>query len=244
MAADTATVKICGFWCLLSRPAPSTAAPPLLVFLHGAGERGAPNGRDVSKVKKHGPWRAPGLSRFLVIAPQCPTERTWPGIADRIVILVREVQRRFATSSCCIAGVSMGAFGCWAAAKQAPSMFDCVVAVCGGYSPPMPRTTPLKEVVPQGKAKVKRREVAPLRWVRAWLFHGTADARVAPQGSRELFQALGGTRRSERTLRLTEFEGMGHACWGRAFKTPGLLEWVSPEASPPMKRRRCASWLR
>ena len=211
---------------------------PLMLFLHGAGERGNKNGESLQKVKKHGPWRNPDLRRFLVVAPQCPSGLTWSGMAKGLWTLLRIVRRRYMVdeSRTVAAGLSMGAFGCWSLVSMFPGIIRCVLAVCGGYAPPLPRATELRRVVALAMRDVKGKEVRSLKKIRVWLFHGSQDQVVVPKGSRELYRALGGRRRSRKHLRLTLFSNTGHACWGRVFRTAGLLEWAAP-SSGTRKRR-------
>ena len=161
MVAQRQAVKIAWFWCVVQRPEATTEPPPLLLFLHGAGERGAPDGSELHKVEKHGPWRAEGLEGFLLVAPQCPSGLTWPGLAHRVVALARQMLRRNPgpdPAMVSLAGLSMGAFGCWAAAA-APDLFASVVAVCGGWAPPLPRAVTLREVVGMARVGVPASEV-------------------------------------------------------------------------------------
>ena len=238
MKLTTCEMKINQFWCVVHKPPPSAHPSPFLLFLHGAGERGDTSGSDLKKVLLHGPWRSPGVERFFVVAPQCPTGQTWPSLASEVVALTRALFRRYQNIdqlSSTVTGLSMGGFGAWAAAVHSPGLFSAVVSVCGGFAPPMARGTPLRDVVALARREsLPAREVAAVKETRAWLFHGTDDKRVSPKGSRALYRSLGGRRRGRKSLRLTLYAGAGHSCWGRAYRTEDLLEW----ASPAPKRRR------
>ena len=212
----------------------------VMVFLHGSGERGPQDGSALWRVKVHGPWRAPGAERFLILAPQCSKDQTWPGLAKRVLAMTQSAFKRYPadTSSCCITGLSMGAFGAWAVATQSPTVFRTVVPICGGYAlPTLAPRTELKDVVRLAKRDWEPRDVAGLKKVRAWMFHGSKDAVVSAKGSRQMYKALGGATRGRRMLRLTIFKGMGYHCWSRAYRTPKLLDWASP---PSRKRNRAA----
>eukprot|EP00931_Biecheleriopsis_adriatica_P095117 TRINITY_DN68744_c0_g1_i1.p1 TRINITY_DN68744_c0_g1~~TRINITY_DN68744_c0_g1_i1.p1 ORF type:complete len:398 (-),score=78.85 TRINITY_DN68744_c0_g1_i1:22-1215(-) len=214
----------------LAKPPNPTAAGrppwPLLIFLHGAGERGHQDGRDLGKVRLNGPWTS--AERFFLVAPQCPEGLVWPSFAEEVVALTKAVLQKFNldASRCYITGLSMGAFGAWAAAAVDPSLYAAVVAVCGGFAPPLPRETGLSAVVHRAKAPPKEEEVNRVQHLPAWLFHGLADRTVDPDGSRLLFEALGGKGRGKGTLRLTTYKDGGHPIWGRAYKENGLFSWL------------------
>ncbi|CAE8683619.1 unnamed protein product, partial [Polarella glacialis] len=110
-----------------------------------AGERGHEDGRDLGKVCLHGPWRSQGIENFFLLAPQCPNGLVWPALAKQVVALARSIlqSHRLDASRCYITGLSMGGFGAWAAAVADPELFAAVVPVCGGFAPPLPRTTGL-----------------------------------------------------------------------------------------------------
>ena len=121
----------------------------------------------------------------------------------------------------------MGGFGCWAAVALAPHLFSAVVAVCGGFCFPMSPRTSLREVVHLANKDWTDEEVAPVLSIRAWLFHGAKDVRVAVEGSSRLYDKLGGSNRNRDELRMTVYPAAGHACWGKAYRTPGLIKWLA-----------------
>ena len=108
-----------GLWCLLHLPPAGAPSPcPFLLFLHGAGERGAVDGSQLCRVGRHGPWRAQGADNWVILAPQCPCGKTWPEMASRVAHLARLALRRgcgsakwrcrIDRSSCTLTGLSMG----------------------------------------------------------------------------------------------------------------------------------------
>ena len=252
MAVDLMPLYLAGLWCMVAKPDASASEPgnrwPLLLFLHGSGERGPPDGQSLHLVANHGPWKAPGLNKFMVVAPQCPSGLTWCGLAEKVAALTRALFRRrkqLDPRRCVLSGLSMGAFGCWSVVSAAPGLFGCVLAVCGGWAPALPRDTALSTVVARAKQKLTLREAREVsgaaRRTKVWLFHGAKDTRVSPNGSRALYRALLGGKRRSPKFRLTVFPGMGHAVWARSFKTAGLLDWAAtPVAAASMKRKRRA----
>ncbi|CAL1172180.1 unnamed protein product [Cladocopium goreaui] len=214
---------------LAKPPAEGTKRPyPLLLFLHGSGERGHEDGRDLGKVRQNGPWSASGAERFFLVAPQCPQDAVWPALAEQVVLLTREVLKTYEldTSRCYITGLSMGGFGAWAAAYLAPELYTAMVAVCGGFTKPLPRETSLSTMLQLAKVKPKGEDLDKLRDLPVWLFHGLKDKIVDADGSLLLYEALGGKARGFSKLRLTKYGELGHTIWSSAYKTQGLFNWL------------------
>lgn len=194
---------------LLYRPAgePPAAGWPLLLFLHGSGERGD----DLEPVRRHGVPRAledgAALPPMLVLAPQCPAGAWWteegPLAALGALLDAAEARlpvdpaRRLAT------GLSMGGYGAWALAFRHPRRFAALVAVCGGGDP------------------ARACELAHLP---QWAFHGARDEVVPAARSREMIAALEACDAED--ARLTIYEDEGHACWTTAYAEEELWAWL------------------
>lgn len=176
---------------------------PLVLFLHGRGERGS----DLELVKKHGLPRLIAAGQdfpFILAAPQCPGGAYWPGEIDALNALLKELtaslpvdrQRIYAT------GLSMGGFGTWHLACAYPQWFAAVAPICGGGEP----------------ERAQRMKKVP-----AWVFHGGMDD-IVPLGESErmvkALQAAGGT------VRLTVFMQARHDSWSAAYANPQLYEWL------------------
>ncbi|MFP6854717.1 MAG: PHB depolymerase family esterase, partial [Opitutales bacterium] len=122
-----------GYRCLLHLPKGDKNGKkkwPLLVFLHGSGERGD----NLQKLKKHGPPKIAahkGLP-FIVVSPQCPSGSRWkPKIIARMIddVIAKhpaDPKRIYLT------GLSMGGFGTWATAAEYPAKFAAIAPICGG----------------------------------------------------------------------------------------------------------------
>eukprot|EP00927_Polykrikos_kofoidii_P020764 TRINITY_DN19897_c0_g1_i1.p1 TRINITY_DN19897_c0_g1~~TRINITY_DN19897_c0_g1_i1.p1 ORF type:complete len:572 (-),score=95.80 TRINITY_DN19897_c0_g1_i1:32-1747(-) len=222
--------KAFGLRYLLRRPQSDVPKPwPLVLFLHGAGERGASDGGDskVDRLLVHGPWRAPWAKDCALLAPQCPYEEVWPAYAHELVDLVRQIQslEPIDCSRCYAMGLSLGGFGVWSAAVACPELFAAVVPICGGFAPPLPRGTNMTMLRRFAKAEPTPR-LADVRRLPAWIFHGAKDKAVNLFGSKGVYQALGGDKRGQSQLRITIFETSGHNIWGTAFRQPGLFPWL------------------
>jgi predicted peptidase len=174
---------------------------PLMVFLHGAGERGD----DLKRVKKYGPpmivENAPDFP-FVVVSPQCPAGQHWD--PRRLMALVDDVvaSHRIDRRRIVLTGASLGAFGAWATAAAYPQRFAALVPVCGWGNPALaPR----------------------LRDIPVWMFHGEEDRVVPISGSLEMLDAIlaaGGD------ARFTSYPGIGHDAWTEAYATPELYAWL------------------
>ncbi len=179
---------------------------PLILFLHGAGETlGGQKqpvevgfGPAIKKQEKTFP--------FFAIIPQAQT-RGWqadgPNAAMALSIL-DEVQKGFSIDAnrLYLTGLSMGGFGTWSLAAKYPERFAAIAPICGGSRGDYPAD------------KVKD--------VPCWCFHGGADNVVPPKLSRDIVKgiwAAGGHPN------YTEYPGVGHNSWDRAYGTADLYDW-------------------
>jgi predicted peptidase len=194
---------------------------PLVLYLHGAGERGDDNQAQLAYLPR---WlMEPGLRRrfpCFLLAPQCPAERRWgwvdwkagrrryarePTEVMRAVRdLLEEVLDRYPIDAdrVYLTGLSMGGFGAWELATRLPGRFAAVAPICGG-----------------GDATA----VAPLVGLPLWAWHGADDEVVLPERSREMIAAL---RAAGGSPRYTELPGVGHDAWTPAYTGPELLPWL------------------
>lgn len=208
------TVEIGGRTMPYAVYSPSNASDqslPVILFLHGAGERGN-DGRAQTKV-----GIAPALCRYSaryqahVLMPQCPAGQQWSGPAERAAMLALEETIRATAADKAriyITGISMGAHGALRLAAQHPTRFAAVVAICGWAD--------------------VRKTARRLKSVPVWLFHGTADPIVSARCSAELAVALKSAGACE--VRHTEYTGVGHEIWDAAYADPLLPEWLFAHA--------------
>lgn len=174
---------------------------PLLLFLHGSGERGD----DLAKVKVNGPPKfLDGRDDFpfVVVSPQCPEGERWS--ADALAALLDDVTKRFRIDEerLSVTGLSMGGRGAWDLAMTYPERFSAIVAVCGGALPD--RACRLKDV--------------PVR-----AYHGAKDDVVPLAESETVVEAV---RRCGGTADLLVDPEAGHDAWTRAYADPALWEWL------------------
>ena len=200
----------------------STAAHPLLIFLHGAGERGTDNQAQLVHGKEMMRSAAKDFGCFVLV-PQCPTGSIWAGRhwtdpnrslsekssvpMDMVLGVVEQLKKdyRIDAKRLYLMGLSMGGFGTWDAIQRHPEMFAAAVPICGG-----------------GDSK----QVAAIAKLPIWVFHGDADTVVPVRLSREMVEAL---KAAGGSPRYTEYPGVGHNSWAPAFKEPELLKWLAAQ---------------
>jgi predicted peptidase len=186
----------------------SVASWPLVIFLHGMGERGD----NLELVKKHG---LPRLAErnpawpFVVVSPQCPANSTWNDQIGALDALYRDITQRYAIDleRVYLTGLSMGGYGTWHWATLRPRRFAGIVPICGGA------------FGPHGYPE----RVAVLKNVPVWAFHGAKDEVVplaASQGLVDVLQGVGGN------ARLTVYPDAGHDSWTATYDDPELYTWL------------------
>ncbi len=175
---------------------------PLLMFLHGAGERG----EDLRLVKKHGPPRFLDHRTdfgFIVVSPQCPNDVWWPEKLDLLINLLDEIESRYDvdTDRVYLTGLSMGGFGTWSLACGYPERFAAIAPICGG-----------------GEKYLADR----LKDVPVWAFHGAKDEVVPLARSEEMVKAV---KENGGDAKLTIYPDAGHNSWSRTYSNPELYGW-------------------
>lgn len=205
---------------------------PLLVFLHGYGERGDDNVRQLVHGGKL--FASPEFQEkhgAFVLAPQCPAVKrlgsdkplTWsmnlwpteetprtdigqtPSAALQAVQgLVTELiaTKPIDPKRVYVMGLSMGGYGTWELAARDPQRFAAAAPVCGGGNP----------------AWAERLKGLPV-----WAFHGDADGAVPVERMREMVAAL---EAAGGKLQSTEYPGVGHDSWTPTFQSPEFWDWL------------------
>lgn len=175
---------------------------PLMIFLHGSGERGD----DIARVKVHGPPkiadRDPNFP-FILVSPLLPAEQDWDitkldRIVDRIArTLPVDTDRIYLT------GLSRGGHATWRWAAAEPGRFAAIAPVAGRGDPAT---------------------ACALKDLPVWALHGDRDDVVTPEGSFAMARAIracGG-----RVSRLTIYPDLGHNAWDPAYDDPALYLWL------------------
>lgn len=192
---------------------------PVLLFLHGAGERGDDNERQLAWGKDL-MLKAAREYHCLVIAPQCPAGDKWSIVdwsQDKITFsgepsepmrlanaLIDDLATRYNVDKnrLYIMGLSMGGYGSWDAVCRWPGRFAATAPICGGGDPQQAHLLVATPV---------------------WAFHGDADPVVSVELSRAMVNAI---KDAGGDPKYTEYPGVGHGSWVPAFAEPELLPWM------------------
>jgi len=210
--------------------------PPVLLFLHGSGERGDDNRSQLAvglgpHVRAHA-----GDFPAIVVFPQAPAGSEWNPLVDVVLAQLDAATREFGgdPDRTYLTGLSMGGYGVWELALRQGYRFAALVPVCGGLQhPPRPSmaVTGLDDEADPYAAVARR-----LRDVPVWIFHGARDRSVPVEYSRRLdaaFQAAGA-----REARYTEFPEADHNSWDPAYATPELWTWLFAQRQANAFRQR------
>jgi len=174
---------------------------PLILFLHGAGERGD----DLSKVKVHGPPKIADLDPsfpFIVVSPQVPSGQRWD--SEYLITLLDEVEAKFPVDveRIYLTGLSMGGYGTWDLASKFPDRFAAIAPICGGGNPEL---------------------ACNLKDTPTWVFHGAQDKVVLIDKSQEMVDAM-----SECGAEpiFTIYPDAGHDSWTSSYENKELYSWL------------------
>ncbi|MCK4664085.1 MAG: dienelactone hydrolase family protein [Bacteroidales bacterium] len=172
---------------------------PLILFLHGAHERG----NDIEIVKKHGPPKVAEEMKlpFIIVSPQCPLHEHWePNVLDN---LLNEIIKKYAvdTKRIYLTGLSMGGFATWQMAIRDPEKFTAIAPICGGGNP---------------------NEAYKLKNLPIWNFHGALDTIIPIKNSEEMVEAV---KKVGGNIKFTVYSGVGHDSWTETYNNPELYKW-------------------
>jgi len=178
---------------------------PLILFLHGMGERGT----DLELVKIHGIPKIVKTQKdfpFISISPQCPIEYVWreKEMLQAVESLILKIIKNYRVDKTrvYVTGLSMGGRGTWAIATHRPDLFAAAVPICGGGDP---RTAGL------------------LRDLPFWVFHGALDEVHYPEESEKMIHAL---KEAGSKVRYTLYPEAYHDSWTETYDNPALYDWM------------------
>ncbi len=201
---------------------------PLLLFLHGAGERGSDNKSQLvhgSFLFKSEDFR--NNYPAIVVFPQCPEKSSWANVKrnydmlngkkfdffkeiseNKQLIMVEKlldfIEKKYSIDPTrrYVGGLSMGGMGTFELVARNPDYFAAAFPICGGGNPDwsdLLKTTPF------------------------WIFHGEDDGVVSVDFSRKMYEALG---KEKASVRLTIYPEVNHNSWDNAFAEPDLMHWL------------------
>jgi predicted peptidase len=202
------------------------ARPPVILYLHGAGERGTDG--QLQTMVGLGPVVKGRAESFpaIVVFPQAPPDSVWSGAPARAAMQALEAAlSEFGGDSTRIylTGLSMGGYGTWDLALRHVGRFAALVPICGGLRAPHAFPNIRVTQIPLDDADPYATAAAQLATVPIWLFHGEADRTVPVEESRRMAEAL---RRVRAPVRYTEYPGVGHNSWESAYNEPELWRWL------------------
>jgi len=197
-------------------------AYPLVALLHGAGERGTDNSAQLKNGV--GTLLASAETRqkypCFAIAPQCPGKCRWVEVdwganshkmpeqpsepMGLLLELIPALQKEFNLDATrfYVTGLSMGGYGAWDILARKPEWFAAAAPICGGAD---------------------ENTAASIARIPVWVFHGGNDGVVKTIRARNMVEAL---KKAGAKAQYTEYPGVGHNSWEKAFKEPKLLEWM------------------
>lgn len=232
----------------------SSKAYPLVVFLHGAGERGTDNMKQLtaSSMMPHY-FTKENMEKYpcIILAPQCPIGKTWANatLGDKwgnvsysaddyetspyeamVITLVDELCGKYNIdqSRLYITGISMGGYGTWDIITRYPDKFAAAMPICGGSD---------------------STKAATLKNINIRTYHGADDTTVYPSGTEAMFKAMQENgvaavkyvansygratetvttleNENDATFIYTEYTGVGHGCWDAAYSDKRSFAWL------------------
>lgn len=185
---------------------------PLLLFLHGAGERGS-TPEEIEKVKVHGPPKFLDKPEFVknwpcvTVSPQCKNDFAWS--PAQLMLLLDHIEKHFKIDKkrIYISGISMGGFGTWMCLQESPKRFAAAIPICGGAKPEW---------------------AEKLIDIPIWNFHGDKDGVIVPTASQKIVDAIRAA--GGRKLIYTVYEGVGHDAWTRTYDNQLIYDWILSQA--------------
>jgi len=206
---------------------------PLIVFFHGAGERGADNKKQLSAgVRKLLNYSKKNNEPVVIIAPQCPQSRQWvdtpwartahvmpkePSLPMKLTLeLLKDIMSRqqIDQGRIYVTGLSMGGYGTWDIIQRRPDLFAAAIPICGGGD---------------GLAADKIKNI-PI-----WAFHGDQDRAVPTVRSRDMIAAV---RKAGGSPNYTEYKNVGHYCWDKTYGNDEVLRWLFTQTRQLKKEKK------
>jgi len=196
---------------------------PLVIFLHGSGERGSDNEAQLKwGVANFATDQNMILHPAIVIAPQCPEKSSWSNFSrskasadtrlqptptkpmELVIGLIHQLMKTMPidSSRIYITGLSMGGFGTYDAIERYPDLFAAAVPVCGGGDPS---------------------RVSSIAKIPIWIVHGSEDPAVNPSYSLEMLDAL---TKAGAHPGFTQYPEVGHFSWLGAYSDALIMEWL------------------
>lgn len=181
-----------------------TTKKPLIVFLHGSGERGT----DVQKVTKHGPLKYLSNTNLdaFILAPQCPENSYWE--SESLYQLIQKTLHdnpNIDSNRIYLTGLSMGAWGAWNLAFAHPEIFAALVPIAGFVD------------------RIPMIENCKIKHIPTQIYHGLLDDVVPFEYAITIYKKL---KPCSTNLELTIFDDANHDSWSRVYDDKKIYEWM------------------
>lgn len=184
-------------------PANTKDKKPLIIFLHGSGEKGI----EIEKVKIHGPFKYIKNHELdaYILAPQCPENEYWnEEVLYRLIIKIQK-ENNIDSNRIYLTGLSMGGWGAWNLAFAHPETFAALVPIAGFVDRvPMIEDCKIKDI--------------PTR-----IFHGLLDDVVNADYSVTIYKKL---KSCNANVQLTLFDDANHDSWSRVYGNQEIYDWM------------------
>jgi predicted peptidase len=199
---------------------------PVILFLHGGGERGA-DGVFQTQVGIGGAIRsAPSKWPAIVVMPQVPSDSLWLGVPSDIAIAALDrtmAEFRTDPDRVYLTGMSLGGNGTWNLAYRFPERFAAIAPVCAFISP-FSRLRGSRSIAPESAGDQFAAIAQRLKAMPMWIFHGEIDPVVSVEESRKAVEALRAAGAT--AMRYTEFLGATHNVWDMTYASPQFRDWL------------------
>src|ERR1700704_1194007 len=201
---------------------------PVILFLHGAGERGDDGLIQTDVGIGHAIRLNNSRFPFIVVMPQCRKEKVWsePDMEAQALAALDASIKEFHgdRNRIYLSGLSMGGYGTWEIAATHPGRFAALVPICAGVRGP--KDWPQLNVVVASDTKIADPYAEVARRVAStpiWMFHGDADPAVPVTEARHMAEAL---KAANAKFKYSEYPGVGHNSWDQAYAEPELVPWL------------------
>lgn len=194
---------------------------PVILFLHGSGERGDDGMRQtvvgLGSAIRWTPDRWPAI----VVMPQAPADSSWqgdPAEAALAALTATEAELNTDPDRVYLTGLSLGGNGAWYLAYEHPDRWAAVVPVCGWVD-----RGGILTVGPDDEGSRYDAVAARLADLPIWIWHGEMDTAVPVEESHQMAKALEAVGAD---VRFTELLGVGHNAWDAAYGSEALRDWL------------------
>lgn len=188
---------------VLHRPQDLKSKKPLIVFLHGSGEKGT----DIEKVKVHGPFKYLKTHDIdaYILAPQCRENEYWQ--EESLYRLIQKIikENNIDTNRIYLTGLSLGGWGTFKLGFAHPELFAALVPICGFTD------------------RLDRDEACKIKDIPTRIYHGVLDDVVNPEYSMDVYKEL---KKCNGNVTLTLFDDANHDSWSRVYDNPEIYDWM------------------